>query len=116
MQDPENGPPRWESLAVGLIAIATVLAGATAVGGLEVASEFGIGGKHDFNHFTRHFLKSLFILAALSYVVAWGFATSVIFGKPRWKKTTTLGLAFCVFLQSMSITVVALSITIAAFR
>ena len=30
---------RWGSIAVGLLGIATVLAGATAVGGFEVATE-----------------------------------------------------------------------------
>ena len=114
MQSPGNGPIRWESIAVGLISIATLLLGATAV--VEVAQEFGAGGRQELNDFSRNFLRLLFLLNAFSYLIAWGFAFYTIFGETRRKRGYALGLAVCVFVQSMSIVFVAVTITIAAFR
>ena len=89
MQSPGNGPIRWESIAVGLISIATLLLGATAV--VEVAQEFGAGGRQELNDFSRNFLRLLFLLNAFSYLIAWGFAFYTIFGETRRKRGLRAG-------------------------
>ena len=105
----------WGSIAIGLLGIATVLMGATAVGGFEVATQFGIGRAPELNSFTREFLKCLFYVSVLSYVVAWGFTFHVIRGGLRWAKVDTLGLAGCVFVQSLCIAVAAMTVIHVSF-
>ena len=115
-QYPEDESSRWGSIVVGLLGIATVLVGATAVGGFEVATEFGVGRNHELDNFSRKFLEILLYLSVFFYLLAWGFALYVMYRGPRWRKQDTFCVAVCVFLQSMFIAVAALAIVHGSFR
>ena len=107
---------RWGSIAVGLLGIATVLVGATAVGGFEAATEFGVGQKYELNNFSRKFLEGLFYLSVFSYLLAWVSAFYVMYRGFRWRKQNTFSVALCVFFQSMCIAVAALTIVHVSFQ
>ena len=44
------------------------------------------------------------------YLLAWGFALYAMYSGPRWRRQDTLGVAVCVFLQSLCIAGAALAI------
>lgn len=106
----------WASIAVGLLGIATVLLGATAVGGFEVATEFGIGGNRELNSVGRKVLELLLYGSVFSYLLAWGFALYAVFTGPRWRRQDTFGVAVFVFLQSLCVAAAALAIVSVSFR
>ena len=106
---------RWGSIAVGLLGIATVLVGATAVGGFEVATEFGVGRNHELNSVSRKILEVLLYVSVVSYVLAWCFALHVMYRGHRWRKQDTFCMALCVFLQSLCIAGAALAIVRVSF-
>ena len=106
---------RWGSIAVGLLGIATVLLGATAVGAFEVATEFGIGRNHELNSFGRRFLEILLYASVFSYILAWGFALYAMYSGPCWRRQDTFWIAVCVFLQSLCIAGAALAIVHVSF-
>ena len=107
---------RWGSIAVGLLGIATVLLGATAVGAFEVATEFGIGRNHELNGVARKVLEVLLYGSVVSYLSGWAFALHVMYRGPGWRKQNTFWIAFFVFLQSLFIAVAALAIVHVSFR
>ena len=106
---------RWGSIAVGLLGIATVLLGATAVGAFEVSTEFGIGRNHELNSVGRKVLEVLLYGSVFSYMSAWAFALAVMNRGPGWRKQNTFWIAVCVFLQSLCIAVAALAIVHVSF-
>ena len=106
----------WASIAVGLLGIATVLLGATAIGAFEVATQFGIGRNHELNSVGRWFLEVMLYASVFMYLLAWGFALYAMYSGPRWRRQDTLGVAVCVFLQSLCIAGAALAIVHVSFR
>ena len=106
---------RWGSIAVGLLGIATVLVGATAVGGFEVATEFGMGRKHELDSVSRKILEVLLYGSVFSYLLAWVFALHVMYRGPHWKKQDAFCMALFVFLQSLCIAGAALAIVRVSF-
>ncbi len=111
-----EAPDKWELVAIGLLTMATVLAGGTALGGLEIALRLGPQGPYATGNPFRIVLLALFVASIGAHIFAWGFGLMALFGESYRKKDNARYAGYAVLAQVVCASFMAWVVLLAAFR